>query len=81
MYLNIYGAEVKSRQHFRYKNIGRIRFNISFHANNQQNGVHRVKTQISLLDNMRRSRKFCQRRSNFDNIFLLVDEGRKDSDT
>ena len=27
---------------------------------------------------MRGSRKFCQRGSNFDNVFLKVDEGRED---
>ena len=26
---------------------------------------------------MRGSRKFCQRRSNFDNVFFKVDEGRE----
>ena len=27
------------------------------------------------------SKKFCQRGSNFDNFFFLVDEGRKDPNT
>ena len=30
---------------------------------------------------MRGSRTFCQRGSNFDNVFFLVDEGRKDPNT
>ena len=30
---------------------------------------------------MRGPRKFCQRGSNFESVFFLVDEGRKDPDT
>ena len=39
-----------------------------------------VKAQTSLRI-LRRSRKFCQRGSDFDNVFFSVDEGRDDPNT
>ena len=36
---------------------------------------------LIISNHMRGSRKFCQRGSNFDNVFFQFDEGRKDTNT